>query len=44
MLTSLALMFLIGMLLGAVNQRQRLPSLIGMLITGILLGPHVFNI
>ncbi len=44
MLTSLALMFLIGMLLGAVFQRLRLPSLIGMLITGILLGPHVFNV
>ncbi|MBL1230428.1 cation:proton antiporter [Enterococcus sp. BWB1-3] len=44
MLASLAYMFLIGMMLGAVFQRLRLPSLIGMLLTGIILGPYVLNL
>lgn len=44
MLTSLALIFLIGMLTGAVFKKMRLPSLLGMLLTGIILGPHVLNI
>ncbi|MCB5955718.1 cation:proton antiporter [Enterococcus sp. CWB-B31] len=44
MLASLAYMFLIGMMLGAVFQRMRLPSLIGMLLTGIILGPYVLNL
>lgn len=43
MLTSLALIFLIGMSLGAIMKRLKLPSLLGMLITGILLGPHALN-
>lgn len=44
MLTSLALIFLCGMLLGSLFQKLRLPSLLGMLITGIILGPYAFNL
>lgn len=44
MLTSFALIFLLGMLLGSLFTRLRLPSLIGMLLTGILLGPYVLNL
>ena len=44
MLTSLALIFLVGMTLGWVFSRLRLPSLLGMLLTGILLGPYVLNL
>ena len=43
MLTSLAYIFLLGLVLAAVAKKFRLPSLIGMIITGILLGPYVFN-
>ena len=43
MLTSLALIFLVGLALASVFQRLRLPRIIGMLITGILLGPFVLN-
>ena len=44
MLTSLALIFLSGMLLAYVFSKLRLPSLLGMLITGILLGPYALNL
>lgn len=44
MLTSLALIFLCGLLLGAAFQKLRLPSLIGMLMTGIVLGPYALNV
>ncbi len=44
MLTSLALIFIVGMSLGWMISRLRLPSLLGMLITGILLGPYVWNL
>ena len=44
MLTSLTLIFLLGILLGAIFKRLGLPSLIGMLIGGILLSPHVLNL
>ena len=43
MLTSLALIFLVGLALASVFHRLRLPRIIGMLITGILLGPFVLN-
>ena len=43
MLTSLALIFLVGLALASVFQRLRLPRIIGMLLTGILLGPFVLN-
>ena len=44
MLTSLALIFLAGLAMAAVCQQLKLPRIIGMLITGILLGPHVLNV
>lgn len=44
MLTSLALIFLCGMFLGGVFKRIRVPSLLGMLITGIVLGPYMLNV
>ena len=44
MLTSLAYVLLLGMALGALARRLRLPSLVGMLLAGILLGPCVLNL
>ena len=44
MLTSLAMIFLCGMLLGGIFKRVGLPSLLGMLITGIVLGPYMLNV
>lgn len=44
MLTSLALIFLLGMSLGWIFQKLKLPRLLGMLITGIILGPYVLNL
>lgn len=44
MLTSLALIFLCGLILGSLFQKIKLPRLIGMLITGIILGPYVLNL
>ncbi len=43
MLVSLAYIFILGLLLGSVFNKLRLPSLMGMLITGIILGPYVLN-
>lgn len=43
MLTSIALIFLVGMFLGSVFKRFGLPSLVGMILTGVLLGPSVLN-
>ncbi len=44
MLLSLALVFLCGMILGAIFNKLKLPSLLGMLLTGIILGPYVLNL
>lgn len=44
MLTSIALVFLMGMFLGWFFKRIGFPSLVGMIITGIILGPYVFNL
>lgn len=44
MLLSFALVFLLGMTMGAIFQRLKFPSLLGMLLTGILLGPYVMNL
>lgn len=41
---SLALMFLIGLGLGKMFEKIRLPKLIGMILTGMILGPHAFNL
>ena len=43
MLTSLALIFLVGLAMAAICQRLKLPCIIGMLLTGILLGPYALN-
>ncbi len=43
MLNSLALIFLAGLSLAAICQRIKLPRIIGMLMTGIILGPFVLN-
>lgn len=43
MLTSLALILLVGLGAAAVFDALRLPRIIGMLLTGILLGPCVLN-
>ena len=44
MLTSLAYIFLAGLALAALCQKLGLPRIIGMLFTGILLGPCVLNV
>lgn len=44
MLTSLALVFFVGLALAALCQKLKLPRIIGMLATGILLGPCVLNV
>ena len=44
MLTSLALIFLLGLGLGALFIKLKLPSLLGMIITGIILGPYALNL
>lgn len=43
MLTSLALVFLLGLAAAALCSRIGLPRIIGMLLTGILIGPYVLN-
>ena len=43
MLTALALIILLGLAMAAICQRLRLPRIIGMLFTGILLGPYALN-
>lgn len=44
MLTSLALIFLLGILLSSVFEKVKLPGLLGMLLTGIILGPYTLNL
>ncbi len=43
MLTSFAFIFLVGLSLAAVCPRIKLPRIIGMLVTGIILGPYVLD-
>lgn len=43
MLKSIALIMLIGMSAGWVCRKVKLPGLIGMLFTGIILGPLIFR-
>lgn len=43
MLTSLSLIFLVGLVMGAICQKLKLPRIIGMLLTGIVLGPYVLD-
>lgn len=44
MLFSIALMLLVGMITGWMCKKIHLPSLMGMILTGVLLGPHIFNL
>lgn len=44
MLTSLALIFLCGLLFGTLFSKLKLPPLLGMLLTGIVLGPYVLSL
>lgn len=44
MLLSIAMIMMLGLLLGSLCQKAKLPSLLGMLATGILLGPYVLNV
>ena len=43
MLTSLALIFIVGLAMGAICSRLKLPRIIGMLVTGIVLCPYVLD-
>ncbi len=43
MLTSLALIFLMGLLLGSIFNKLKLPNLLGMIITGMILGPYAIG-
>lgn len=44
MLLSVGLILLVGMSLGWLCQKLKLPSLLGMLLTGVLLGPYVLDL
>lgn len=44
MLLSIALILLIGMSMGWICKKLKLPGLLGMLVTGIVLGPFVLNL
>ena len=44
MLTSLSFIFLVGLAMATICQRIRLPRIIGMLLTGIVLGPYVLDL
>lgn len=44
MLTSLAFIFIVGLAMAAICQKLKLPKIIGMLATGIVLGPYVLDL
>ena len=44
MIASLALIFLVGLSMAAICERVKLPRIIGMLVTGIVLGPYVLDL
>lgn len=44
MLTSLSLIFLVGLAMGVICSRLKLPRILGMLATGIVLGPYVLDL
>lgn len=44
MLLSIALILLLGLLLGSLFSKMKLPSLLGMILVGIVLGPHALNL
>lgn len=43
MLASLSLIFLVGLAMGAICQKLKMPRIIGMLVTGIVLEPYVLD-
>lgn len=43
MLASLSLIFMVGLAMGAICQKLKMPRIIGMLVTGIVLGPYVLD-
>ena len=43
MLVSLALIFLVGMSFASICEKLKIPRIVGMLFTGILLGPYIFD-
>ena len=44
MLLSIALILILGMTMGYICKKVKLPSLLGMLVTGVVLGPYVLNL
>lgn len=44
MLTSFALIFMLGLSLSWIFNRLKLPGLLGMMITGMILGPYALNV
>ena len=44
MLTSIAMILLLGLLIGWIFSKLKLPSLLGMVIVGIILSPHALNL
>ena len=44
MLTSLAFIFLLGLAMAAICQKIKLPRIIGMLATGVILGPYLLDL
>ena len=44
MLASLSLVFIVGLAMGAICQKLKLPRIIGILVTGIVLGPYVLDL
>ena len=44
MLTSIAIILLFGLLVGSIFSKMKLPSLLGMIIVGIVLSPHCLNL
>ena len=44
MLLSVGLILLVGMSLGRLCQKLKLPNLLGLLLTGVLLGPYALDL
>lgn len=44
MLLSISLILILGMFMGWICQKIKLPALLGMLITGVILGPYGLNL
>lgn len=44
MLASLSLIFIVGLAMGAICQKLKLPRIIGILVIGIVLGPYVLDL